>query len=208
MRLITRARSMIDGQYGNPKGWLGSFIGEKMVRQHRIETVWTIKQLHLQKDENVLEIGCGAGYAMKLLLSTLNVDKVIGLDLSKTLIQSATIRNKKEIKNERAQVVFGNVHNLPFKDNKFSKVVSIHSIYFWDDLALAVAEIHRVLTPDGSVVITLCNGKKGEMWEGINTMIHYKLIPLMEEANFQEVKLVTGPLSRQYQTVSVSGKKL
>ncbi|TKD72350.1 class I SAM-dependent methyltransferase [Pseudalkalibacillus hwajinpoensis] len=208
MRFITKARSFIDEQYGNPKGWLGWFIGEKMVRQHRIETLWTIKHLHLQKEEHVLELGCGGGYAMKLLLNNLDVCKVVGLDHSKTLIQSATIRNKKEIKKERAQLVHGNVQNLPFEDNKFSTVFSIHSIYFWEDLSLAVKEIHRVLKPGGLVAITLCNEKNGDVWEGVNTMIHNKLIPLMDDANFQDVKLVTGPLSRQYQTVLVTGEKL
>ncbi|MDP4549516.1 class I SAM-dependent methyltransferase [Alkalihalobacillus macyae] len=208
MRFITQARSIIDEQYGNPKGWLGWFIGEKMVRQHRIETLWTIKQLNLRNDENVLELGCGGGYAMKLLLNHPNVRGVVGLDISKTLIQSAKIRNKKEIKKERAQLVHGNVQNLPFEDNKFSTVFSIHSIYFWEDLSLVVKEIHRVLKPGGSVAITLCNEKNGEVWEGVNKMIHNMLIPLMEEANFQDVKLVTGPLSRQYQTVLITGEKL
>ncbi|MBN8209064.1 class I SAM-dependent methyltransferase [Bacillus sp. NTK071] len=207
MKLLTQAQSIIDKQYGNPEGWLGWFIGEKMVRQHRIETKWTIKQLHLQKDEHVLELGCGGGYAMKLLLTNPNVQEVIGLDVSRTVIHSATIRNQKEIKKERAKLVHGNVHYLPFEDNHFTNVFSIHSIYFWEDLPIAVAEIHRVLKPGGAVSIALCNGKNGQVWESVNTMIHNELIPLMEDANFQEVKLVKGPLSRQYQTVLVTGER-
>ncbi len=206
MTLLKWISNIIDHQYQQPNGLLGWYIGEKMIRQHKPETNWTIKLLNLQEDEEILEIGCGAGYAMKLLLNQPSVHKVTGLDISKTLIHSSSIRNKLAIRKERAQVVLGNVHKLPFKDKQFSKVFSIHSAYFWGNLPVAVAEISRVLKPNGSVSITLCDGKNGEIWQAVKNMTDNELIPLMRQMKFINVRLVEGPESRGYHTIAITGE--
>lgn len=206
MFLFKRLSKFIDHQYEQPKGLLGWYIGEKMIRQHKPETTWTITLLNLQEDEDILEIGCGAGYAMKLLLNQPSVHKVTGLDVSKTLLHSSSLRNQLAIRNKRAQVVLGNVHQLPFKDKQFSKVFSIHSVYFWDNLPQAMAEIARVLKPNGSVSITLCDGKDGESWDTVKNMIETELIPLMKQMEFINVRLVKGPDSRGYHTVAITGE--
>ncbi|MGB8001699.1 MAG: class I SAM-dependent methyltransferase [Anaerobacillus sp.] len=206
MNLLRRLSSIIDHQYQQPKGWLGWYIGEKMILQHKPETIWTIRLLNLQEDEDILEIGCGAGYAMKLLVNQPSVHKVIGLDVSKTLLHSSSIRNQMAIRRKRAQVVLGNVHKLPFKDQQFSKVFSIHSVYFWGDLPQAMAEISRVLKPNGSVSITLCDGKNGESWDTVKNTIENELIPLMKQLKFINVRLLKGPESRGYRTVAITGE--
>lgn len=207
MELMSRVKAFIDGQYRTPKGLIGAYIGEKMVWQHKPETLWTIKKLNIQSGEHILELGCGSGYAMKLIVEKNVAEKVVGLDLSPAVIRSAAIRNKKALKNEKAKLVHGNVKSLPFEDDQFEKVFSIHTIYFWDELPAAVSEISRVLKPGGACVITLCNGKNEEKWEGIDNMIDDQLIPLMKDSGFLEVALVKGPNSRQFHTVAVSGKK-
>ncbi len=206
MFLLKRISSIINHQYQQPKGLLGWYIGEKMIHQHKPETNWTIELLNLQEDEDILEIGCGAGYAMKLLLNQPSVHKVIGLDLSKTLLHSSSIRNQMAIRKERAQVVLGNVHKLPFKDKQFSKVFSIHSAYFWENLPEAMAEIYRVLKPNGTVSITLCDGKRGETWDAVKNMIENELISLMTQMNFVKIRLWEGPESRGYHTVAITGE--
>lgn len=205
MNFLKRMASMIENQYQHPKGLLGWYIGEKMIRQHKPETIWSISLLNLQEDEDILEIGCGAGYAMKRLLNEPSVHKVIGLDVSKALLHSSAIRNKKAIKKGRAQVVHGNVHQLPFNDKQFSKVLSVHSVYFWENLPQAMSEIARVLKPNGAVSLTLCDGKNGESWDTVKNMIENELIPLMKQVEFTNIRLVKGPDSRGYHTVSITG---
>ncbi|WP_394188898.1 class I SAM-dependent methyltransferase [Paenisporosarcina quisquiliarum] len=116
----------IDLQYQSPKGMLGLYFGEKMVLQHRPETIWTIDFLDLKKDEMILELGCGAGYAMKLLLINPTVKQVVGLDLSKSILRSAKIRNIRNISKGIAKFVQGNVSNIPLENERFTKVFSIH----------------------------------------------------------------------------------
>jgi ubiquinone/menaquinone biosynthesis C-methylase UbiE len=207
MNLITKFRNIIDNQYGRPTGMLGWLIGEKMTREHKPETMWTIQTLHLQENDCILEIGCGAGFALKKIYSMNGGHHVTGLDLSETLIQSAAFRNKKAIRQQRMELIAGSVEDLPFSEDQFSAVYSIHSVYFWKDLFSSFEEIYRVLKPGGRVMITLCDGKEGEEWASVKQMIHGKLIPVMERLKFLEVSVLDGPVSRGYRTVAVVGVK-
>ncbi|OIU71758.1 class I SAM-dependent methyltransferase [Rossellomorea aquimaris] len=207
MNLKTRFYNIIDSQYGRPTGLLGRFIGEKMIRQHQPETLWTIENLNLQENERVLEIGCGAGFALKQISSMNGGHHVTGLDLSKSLLHSAAMRNRKALKQKRIELVLGSVEELPLSEEQFSAVYSIHSVYFWENLSRSFEEIHRVMTPGGRVMITLCDGKDGEEWASVKQMIHRELIPMMERLKFSEVRVLGGPVSRGYQTVAVAGVK-
>lgn len=207
MGMIKVFKAIIDKQYGHPQGLLGTYIGEKMVRQHKPETLWTIELLNIVAGERVLELGCGAGYAMKHILHQTLAEQVVGLDLSPTIIRSAAIRNKKALKADRAKFVHANVNKLPFQDCHFDRVFSIHAIYFWDDLAPTLSEIHRVLKPGGYFIITLCDGKGDEIWEDIKRLIEDSLIPVAKHIGFLDVELLQGPTSRQFHTVAVVGHK-
>ncbi|MGG0177222.1 methyltransferase domain-containing protein [Gottfriedia acidiceleris] len=73
-----------------------------MVRQHQPETLWIISLLENLLNYSVLELGCGAGNAMKLVLDQSSVNQIVGLDISPTAVNIATIRNRKAIHNGKA----------------------------------------------------------------------------------------------------------
>lgn len=207
MDLVKKLKEFIDSQYSRPSGLIGMYYGEKMVRQHQPETLWTIKLLRLMKDENILELGCGAGFAMKLLLGEPAISQVVGLDISQSILKSAGFRNRNDINKGRARFVQGNVNQLPFPDEYFTKVFSIQSVYFWDNLSQSISEIYRVLKPEGSVVITLSDGKGGKVWDGIKNMIENQIVPIMKQCGFENIELLRGPDSREYNTISIKGDK-
>ena len=68
MDLIKRVKSLLlAGQHGHPKGIIGHMLGKQMVRQHIPETDWTISLLNIQSEDQVLELGFGAGRAIELV---------------------------------------------------------------------------------------------------------------------------------------------
>lgn len=207
MKLTEKFKKYIDNQYAKPTGFLGMYFGEKMVQQHQSETLWTIKLLKLHKDETILELGCGAGYAMSRLLEQPAVSKVVGVDISKFILKSAMIRNRKKINEGRAELIQSNVNQLDFKDAYFTKVFSIHSIYFWDNLPNTLSEIYRVLKPEGLIILTLCDGKNGETFTAIKDMLEQQVIPIMKQNGFKNIELIKGPDSRQFQNIAVKGHK-
>jgi ubiquinone/menaquinone biosynthesis C-methylase UbiE len=203
----SRLTRFIDAYYGSPKGIIGLWIGEKMVKQHQPETLWTIDLIKLKPNDKVLELGCGAGLAIQLLQNQLTDGHVTGLDLSKTMVRSATIRNRKAIKSGRVEIRYGNGEEIPYPNRSFDKVFSIHSIYFWDDLPKSINEIFRVLKPSGLVIITLSNGKEGVVNNHIQNIIDQQIIPCMLRVGFSNVNQIKGPDSRVFNTVAVAGVK-
>ena len=207
MTFLRKAREFIDGHYKTPKGLIGTFIGEKMVRQHKTETDWSLELMDVQKGDRVLELGCGAGYAIKLISEKDLSDEIVGLDISPTVIRSAKMRNKRAIREKRVKLMQANLHNLPFKNEDFHKIFSIQTIYFWTDIDKTISEIYRVLNQDGIFILTFSDGKEDETWEGIRDVAKNQVIPHMRKAGFKDVSLVKGPDSRGYHTVAVTGTK-
>ncbi|WP_102262611.1 class I SAM-dependent methyltransferase [Mesobacillus jeotgali] len=207
MGFFKKTREFIDRQYKTPKGIIGTYIGEKMVRQHKTETNWTLELLNVQKGDRILELGCGAGYAIKLLLKKDLTQEIVGLDISPTIIRSAQFRNKKAIKEKRAKLVQANLNKMPFEHEHFNKVFSIQTMYFWTDIDSTLSEVFRVLKPEGVVILTFSDGKEDETWEGIRGITENQVIPYMKNAGFNDVALIKGPDSRGYHTVAVRGTK-
>ncbi|MDL5377798.1 class I SAM-dependent methyltransferase [Exiguobacterium mexicanum] len=204
---FTRLQTWIDSQYENPRGIVGTYIGEKMVRQHRVEVDWTIEQLLIQPDNRVLDLGCGAGDALAQMLRRYAHVHVTGLDRSPTIVRSALKRNRADVHSGRAEVVEGDLGTLPFPDAQFDRVFSIHTIYFWEDVPAVLAAIDRILKPGGSFVITYCDGKGGVNWDGITAIVREQLIPAASVLGFIDVHERRGPDSRDYHTVAVTGQK-
>jgi ubiquinone/menaquinone biosynthesis C-methylase UbiE len=87
-------------------------------------------------------------------------------------------------------LVQANVNSLPFQDEQFDKVFSIHTVYFWHELSPTISEIFRVLKPGGAFILTFCDGKNGEIWDDISSLVDEQLIPIMKNKGFFEVALV------------------
>ena len=45
------------------------------------------------------------------------------------------------------------MEELPFEVSSFGKVCTVNTVYFWSSLDVGFAEIHRVLSPGGRVVV-------------------------------------------------------
>jgi len=202
-----RLQTWIDSQYENPRGIVGTYIGEKMVRQHRVEVDWTIEQLQIQPNDRILDLGCGAGDALARLLQKDDTVHVTGLDRSATIVRSALRRNRAAVREQRADVVEGNIGKIPFQDEQFDRVFSIHTLYFWEDVPAVLADIERVLKPGGSFVITYCDGKGDVNWDGIAAIVREQFIPAASALGFIDVHERRGPDSRDYHTVAVTGQK-
>ncbi|MFS0777553.1 class I SAM-dependent methyltransferase [Neobacillus sp. 3P2-tot-E-2] len=207
MGFFNATKEFIDSHYKTPKGIIGTYIGEKMVRQHKTETNWSLELMNVQQGDRILELGCGAGYAIKLIVKKELAEVIVGLDISPTIIQSAGIRNKKAINEKTVKLVQANFKKLPFYNDSFNTVFSIQTIYFWTDITATVSEIFRVLKPKGVVILTFSDGKGDEAWDGIRSITENQVIPSMKNAGFSDVSFVRGPDSRGYHTVAVRGTK-
>jgi ubiquinone/menaquinone biosynthesis C-methylase UbiE len=110
MNLINRiGASLLDGQHGHPTGFVGRMLGERMVRQHTPETTWTISLLDLKPEDQILELGFGAGRAIELVAAQAANGHVSGIDLSQEMVRAASRRNAQTIKAGRVALCHGDV---------------------------------------------------------------------------------------------------
>lgn len=178
-----------------------------MVRQHQPETEWTVNLLNVQKDDTILELGCGAGYAIERLVHQSLAKQIVGVDSSSTMIRSAQIRNKQAIQSNQVNIVYGDLNKLAFPNEQFDKVFTIHTLYFWEDISGTLSDLYKVLKPGGHFVITFCDGKNDEIWTGVKDLVQTQVIPAAKTHGFTDITLVEGPVSRQFHTVAVIGHK-
>jgi ubiquinone/menaquinone biosynthesis C-methylase UbiE len=116
---------------------------------------WIVELMDVQADDRLLEVGFGPGVAIALLAERALNGFVAGVDPSEVMLRQAVRRNRAAIRAGRVELRLGSVTALPYQDEFFTKVCAIHSLYFWPSLDEGLAELRRVLVPDGLMVLAV-----------------------------------------------------
>lgn len=119
-------------------------------RQESLEVPWMIRLLRLTPGTRVLEIGCGRGVALPGLAKLLQPSRLVGVDQDRTLLSHA--RDNLELHACRAELVVGDVRQLPLGNASFDLVIDFGTCYHIARPATALAEVARVLAPAGLFV--------------------------------------------------------
>jgi SAM-dependent methyltransferase len=122
-----------------------------MNRHNAAMNAFAVQQLDLSSSDRVLEIGFGGGVTLPRLLERASF--VAGLDRSQDIVERANRIFSQAIAGGRALFRDGAVESIPFDSAAFDKVCTVNTVYFWKSLKAGFAEIHRVLTPGGRVVV-------------------------------------------------------
>ena len=114
--------------------WAAEGKGEEMESHHISITEQTLELMDLKPGDRVLDLGCGAGWASRMMAKAVaNGDKpgqVVGL-------------------------VVGSAQQIPWEENHFDKVLSVESFYYYADQERALAELFRVMSPLGELYILI-----------------------------------------------------
>lgn len=95
-----------------------------------------------------LEIGCGRGVGVELILERFGADRVVAMDLDPQMVDLASLRL--EHLGERAQFQVGDVTEIDAPADAFDAVFDFGIIHHVPDWRLALRELHRVLKPGGT----------------------------------------------------------
>ncbi|MDC7126557.1 MAG: class I SAM-dependent methyltransferase [Spirochaetales bacterium] len=101
-----------------------------------------------------IEIGPGPGYlGLEWLKATKNT-KLVGIEISKAMIQQAEKNRNEYNLTTRAEYKEGNAMSCPFEENTFDNAFSNGSLHEWENPLLVLSEIYRVLKPGGKLFIS------------------------------------------------------
>ena len=137
--------------------WAEAGEGPKMENHHLDITEKTIRRMNLRPGERVLDLGCGSGWASRLLARLVadgpeGFGQVIGVDVSDEMIRLARASSKDF---ENVMYVWGSATGIPWEENFFDKVLSVESFYYYPDQERALAELFRVMAPKGRLFILI-----------------------------------------------------
>ncbi|SEK22880.1 class I SAM-dependent methyltransferase [Parapedobacter koreensis] len=147
----------VAAQLAKPEGEAGIKTAEQMNISNADMTRYAIDQLALKSRENVLEIGPGNGRFAEYVLSKGPDIHYTGADISATMVQTAHEINKHLIDMGQADFLQIDGLHLPFPDHTFTQVFTVNTLYFWENPAILLAEIKRILKPEGVFCLAIAS---------------------------------------------------
>ena len=141
-------------QLRQPDGPDGLEVAERLntTNAEMIET--TIEILGLSDGHSVLELGPGnAQHVVDLLTRANNIDYT-ALEISETMVAEASARNSTTPPSTSARFLLYDGLRFPSSDEEFDRLFTVNTLYFWEEPALMLSEIYRVLKPTGRAVIS------------------------------------------------------
>jgi ubiquinone/menaquinone biosynthesis C-methylase UbiE len=104
----------------------------------------------VQSDERVIDVGCGTGLISRNLAASPSPLEHVAIDLSPDMISVARARDTPQ-RNTRYAVM--DAHDLVFRDHMFDVAVLGQSLACLEDPWRALAEVRRVLSPNGRIAV-------------------------------------------------------
>ena len=184
---------------GCPAGDAGRDMILRMNREHGPLRAWGFARVPFGR--SVLDVGCGAGAALRELAERCPEVELTGCDISPLAVETATALNEDFVKAGRMRFLRCGVPDLPFADGAFDTVFSVESLYFWPDALAGLKDIRRVLAP-GGVFMTALEMVGGRMDERQLAIVEHlkmfcptrdELAELMVAAGFADVNVDFEP---------------
>ena len=111
---------------------------------------WVFDNIKIKNKDKVLEVGCGNGVLWTKNMDNLHESIEVTLtEICEEMINEAKLNLGNDSK--RFNFIITDLTSLPFNDNSFDVVIANHILFFMKDIDLALAEISRVVKPNGVV---------------------------------------------------------
>jgi ubiquinone/menaquinone biosynthesis C-methylase UbiE len=154
-------RKFLADQLRQPSGIFGKIVmGDLLNKGNEKINHLAVEVLDIQPTDLVLDIGFGGGITIEKMVKLIDTGKVYGVDFSQPMVEQAQQKFKRSIDLGKVSIEFADVKQLPFDDNKFDKICTVNTIYFWEDPLVGLMEIKRVLKSGGRLVIGIRSADK------------------------------------------------
>lgn len=145
---------IMENMFCAPKGALGR-LGGQLMSQDRWLPTWVLDLLEINPSDSVLEVGSGPGLGLQLAAARAYQGKVMGVDLSETMLEVALRRNRALIEAGHIELHLSSADKLPFDGATFDKALTMNSLYLWPDPVAGLREVRRTLRAGGRIAIAI-----------------------------------------------------
>jgi ubiquinone/menaquinone biosynthesis C-methylase UbiE len=132
------------------EGFIARWYARHTANQDRQRSAAEAVASQVAPGGSVLEIAPGPGY-LALELARLGVNRVVGLDISKTFVEIA--KANAQAAGTAVEFMHGNASEMPFPADSFDFIVCQAAFKNFSEPVRALSEMHRVLKPGGKALI-------------------------------------------------------
>lgn len=126
-----------------------------------------INALETKRPARVLDVGCGRGFYLHVLTEFDFVREIQGVDVNRTYLELA----RRSQTDPRVRVQEAVIEALPFADETFDFAICSEVLeHLRDDLA-GLRELHRVLRPGGTLMVSVPDRHFPFLWDPINWVL-------------------------------------
>ncbi len=134
--------------------WQARGRGEAMARHHLPLTERALERMQVQTGDRVLDLGCGAGWATRLLAARVGPRGIaVGVDISDAMIREAQQHPEAP---RNARFLCAPAEDIPWDTGFFTHVLSVESFYYYADQSAVLKELRRLLAPGGRIFLLMC----------------------------------------------------
>ena len=138
-------------QFAKPSGKWGKCITLLMNLMNQKQYQSVLELLDLQPTDVVLDVGFWNGFLLWKILDT-PLQHLHGIEISEDMFNLVQDKYQQAISRGQLSLTLADVKKLPFPDAYFDKVYTVNTFYFWKDIGQSLAEIKRVLKPQGQFI--------------------------------------------------------
>jgi ubiquinone/menaquinone biosynthesis C-methylase UbiE len=175
-------RKFIATQFKRPAGLFGNFVSKMMIKGNRNNYNTLIKDLDVQPNEKLLEIGYGPGIGLHMITGLCETCTIHGVDFSRLMYQKASKYNKLSIDKGKVQLQYGDYLKIPIDKNQYDKIFCLNVIYFWDELDKPLVKTISLLKAGGSFYIYMASANSLVEKKAPDSVFHKYSIDQVVEA--------------------------
>jgi SAM-dependent methyltransferase len=152
--------NLIARQFRRPSGLLGLYAANFMKKNNQNYYTRAIGLLAIRDADAVLEIGCGAGDAIRRITEQNSRCRIDAIDFSPLMLKKAARNNREWLRKGRIRLMCGDFTTYDFRASRYTKILAINVIYFCDALNALFGRCRQLLDPGGRIVLFMSSPER------------------------------------------------
>jgi cyclopropane fatty-acyl-phospholipid synthase-like methyltransferase len=152
--------TLIARQFRKPSGILGHYAAGFMKKNNQDYYRRVVELLEISDSDRILEVGCGAGFVVRMIAEQNTACRVDALDFSRLMLKKAGQTNRPWIRQGRIRLLSGDFGNYDFGRDRYTKIFAVNVLYFWENLGTMLAKLYALLEPKGRLVLFMSSPER------------------------------------------------